>query len=61
METPTAILYGSGDNLSEWEEISAFALRYQAAVKILDNGEHYFHTEQQLHELDTWADEELLF
>jgi len=45
---PTAILYVSDDNLSEWEEISAFAARYQAAVKILEHGEHYFHTENQL-------------
>lgn len=57
---PTAILYGSDDNLSEWEEISAFAARYQAAVKILEHGEHYFHTENQLQVFDIWADENLL-
>ncbi len=57
---PTAILYGSDDSLSEWEEISAFAARYQATVKVLKHGEHYFHTEQQLQVFDQWADENLL-
>ena len=36
-EIPTSILYGSDDNLSEWKEISAFATRYQAAVKVLEH------------------------
>lgn len=57
---PTAILYGSDDNLSEGNEISAFATRYQAAVKVLEHGEHYFHTEEQLQVFDIWADENLL-
>jgi pimeloyl-ACP methyl ester carboxylesterase len=57
---PTAILYGSDDNLSEGNEISAFATRYQAKVKVLEHGEHYFHTEEQLQVFDIWADENLL-
>ncbi len=57
---PTAILYGSDDNLCEWQEISAFAERYQATVKVLNNGEHYFHTEEQLRVFDAWAEENLL-
>lgn len=59
-KAPTSILYGSDDNLSEWDEISAFAARYQAAVKVLEHGEHYFHTEEQLKVFDRWADENLL-
>lgn len=59
-KVPTAILYGSDDNLSEWEEISAFAARYQATVQVLEHGEHYFHTEQQLQVFDQWADANLL-
>jgi pimeloyl-ACP methyl ester carboxylesterase len=57
---PTAILYGSADNVSEREEISAFAARYGAAVKVLENGEHYFHTEDQLRVFGEWADENLM-
>jgi hypothetical protein len=37
-KSPTAILYGSADNVSEWEEISAFATRYGAAVKFSKTG-----------------------
>jgi alpha-beta hydrolase superfamily lysophospholipase len=59
-KVPTAILYGSDDNLSEWEEISAFATRYQATVQVLEHGEHYFHTEQQLQVFDQWTDANLL-
>jgi uncharacterized protein len=59
-KTPTAILFGSDDNLSEWKEISAFAKRYQAAVKVLEHGEHYFHTEKQLQEFEVWINDNLL-
>lgn len=59
-KVPTAILYGSDDNLSEWNEISTFAARYHSAVKVLEHGEHYFHTEEQLQMFDRWADENLL-
>jgi alpha-beta hydrolase superfamily lysophospholipase len=59
-KVPTAILYGYDDNLSEWDEISAFAERYQSTVKVLEHGEHYFHTEEQLKVFDIWADESLL-
>jgi len=57
---PTAILYGSDDNLSEWSEISAFAERYQAAVEFLEHGEHYFHTKEQLQQFGMWIDHHLL-
>ncbi|MEA4966326.1 MAG: alpha/beta hydrolase [Oscillospiraceae bacterium] len=57
---PTAILYGSDDNVSEWDEIAAFSDKYKANVQILEHGEHYFHTEEQLRVFDTWADENLL-
>ncbi len=57
---PTAILYGSDDNITEWEEIAAFAAGFKADVKVLDHGEHYFHTQEQLRSFDAWANENLL-
>lgn len=57
---PTAILYGSDDNLTSREDISSFAARYQASVKILDHGEHFFHTEEQLKVFEEWVEENLL-
>jgi alpha-beta hydrolase superfamily lysophospholipase len=59
-KSPIAILYGSADNVSEWGEISAFAARYGAAVKVLENGEHYFHTGEQLRVFGEWVDENLM-
>ena len=58
-KTPTAILYGSEDNLCAWKDVSAFANRVQATVKILEHGEHYFHTEDQLREFEGWVDNNL--
>lgn len=56
---PTAILYGSDDDVTEWNEIQAFKSRFKADVMILDHGEHYFHTEEQLRVFDAWAEENL--
>lgn len=53
----TEILYGAKDQISERQEIDSFATRYKANVKILDDGEHFFHTESQLNVFDTWIDE----
>ena len=33
-----------------------FMFRYGADVEILENGEHYFHTEEQLLKIGFWAD-----
>lgn len=57
---PTSILYGSDDNLTSHEDISSFAARYQASVKVLEHGEHFFHTEEQLKVFEDWAEETLL-
>ena len=59
-KVPTTILYGSDDNITEWKEISAFAERYKASVNVLNHGEHFFHTNEQLRVFDKWMDESLL-
>jgi pimeloyl-ACP methyl ester carboxylesterase len=51
---PTQILYGSGDNLTSFATISDFADRYNAALTVMDGGEHWFHTEEQMRFLDEW-------
>jgi len=51
---PTGILYGTKDDLTHWDEISAFAEKNSAAVDRVENGEHYFHTEEQLESLRNW-------
>lgn len=51
---PTQILYGEHDNLTSMETVSAFARRHNAKLTVLPGGEHWFHTEEQMHFLDDW-------
>lgn len=51
---PTAILYGSHDNLTSRETISAFAKQQGAELTIMEDGEHWFHTPAQMAFLDEW-------
>lgn len=52
--TATDILYAGNDNLTSYETISKFAKETKASLKIMENGEHWFHTEEQLAFLDNW-------
>lgn len=51
---PTHILYGEKDNLTSLETISAFADAVQGALTIMPEGEHWFHTDEQMAFLDAW-------
>ncbi len=51
---PTEILYGSLDNLQSLDTINEFAARASAGVNVMEGGEHWFHTEEQLAFLDNW-------
>jgi len=51
---PTEILYGSQDNLQSIETVRAFAEKYGANVTVMENGEHWFHTEEQMAFLVEW-------
>ena len=51
---PTRILYGERDNLTSKETISAFAERFGAELTVMPDGEHWFHTEEQMQFLDAW-------
>ena len=53
-QVPTRILYGEHDTLTDLEIISAFAKRVGAELTIMQGGEHWFHTEQQMRFLDDW-------
>ena len=52
---PTSILYGEKDNLTSKESITKFAEQIGATLTIMENGEHWFHTDEQLKFLDTWV------
>ena len=54
MENPTCILYGEKDNLTSGETISEFSNRINADLSVMDDGEHWFHTDAQMKFLDDW-------
>ena len=51
---PTHILYGSLDNLTSLETISDFAEKNSAMLTVMEGGDHWFHTEEQMCFLDEW-------
>ena len=51
---PTEILYGGNDDLTSSETISAFAEDHGSELTVMENGEHWFHTEEQMRFLDNW-------
>ncbi|MBQ9402155.1 MAG: alpha/beta hydrolase [Clostridia bacterium] len=56
---PTHILYGRGDPLTSFETIRAFAKEHSASLTVMENGEHWFHTEEQMRFLDDWIRDSL--
>ena len=53
-KAPTKILYGDQDNLTSFETISRFAKTHNADLTVMENGEHWFRTEEQMKFLDDW-------
>ncbi len=51
---PTAILYGRNDNLTAYDTVAAFAKAHRASLTVMEDGEHWFHTDEQLRFLDDW-------
>ena len=56
-DSDTRILYGSGDNLTEREIVDAFIARHRCGLTVLENGEHWFHTAEQLSVLARWEEQ----
>ena len=54
---PTQILYGRNDHLTSLETITDFANKHQATLTVMEDGEHWFHTEKQMAFLDNWIKE----
>lgn len=51
---PTHILYGEKDNMTSYETVCEFADKVNATLTVMKNGEHWFHTEEQMKFLDIW-------
>ena len=51
---PTRILYGEKDHLTSYETMLSFSRKIGAELTVMENGEHWFHTEEQMRFLDDW-------
>ena len=54
-QIPTEILYAGSDHLVSRQTVEQFAVEHGAGLTILEGGEHWFHTEEQLAFLDGWV------
>ena len=57
LSVPTTILYGRNDALTSYETIIAFTEKRHASLTVMENGEHWFHTKEQMQFLDNWIRE----
>ena len=55
----TAILYAAADEMIPRETIDRFAANNSCRVTLMNGGEHWFHTEQQLEFMKNWEEKEL--
>lgn len=54
---PTEILYAGNDSLVPRQTVDAFVSSHNARLTVMENGEHWFHTDEQLAFLDSWMKE----
>ena len=51
---PTSILYAGKDHLISRQTVDQFVERHHADLTVMENGEHWFHTDEQLLFLYQW-------
>lgn len=51
---PTEILYGEKDNLTPFKIVETFVIKHNARLTVMKEGEHWFHTEEQIKFLNEW-------
>ena len=55
--TPTQVLYGEADTMISRAQLDVFKSRTGAHLTIIADGEHWFHTENQLAVLQAWEEQ----
>lgn len=53
---PTHVLYGSRDNLTPYDVVKDFCEKFGATLTVMEDGEHWFHTDKQMAFLDKWIE-----
>lgn len=56
---PTEILYAANDSMTPRSVINSFVAGSHASLTVMEEGEHWFHTEEQLHFLGNWEKDKL--
>lgn len=51
---PVDILYGSGDTMTSRHQVEEYAQNHNAHLTVMEGGEHWFHTSEQLEVLREW-------
>ncbi len=56
---PTVVLYAGQDDMTGRETVERFVTTHDAALTAMENGEHWFHTPEQLAVLRAWERENI--
>jgi len=60
-KSPLSILYAGGDTLTSLAAIIGFSKAHNAELTVYKEGEHWFHSAEQLAYLRTWEQKSILF
>ena len=58
-QVPTKIIYGAKDYMTSLDTMTGFAGRTGAELTVMPEGEHWFHTSEQMQFLDRWIKGEI--
>lgn len=58
-DIPTEILYAGNDNLTSRTTVDDFVAKHSANLTVMEDGEHWFHTDTQIAFLDEWMKKSL--
>lgn len=50
------ILYGGNDDMTEREEVERFARRFHCGLTVMEKGEHWFHTREEMDVMRSWLE-----
>lgn len=57
--SPTAILYAGKDDLTDRHTVHTFVEKFHCKLTVMENGEHWFHTPEQVDVLNQWTKESI--
>ena len=58
-DIPTNILFADNDNMTSVDTMTNFANKINAKLTTMRDGEHWFHTDEQMNFLDKWFKENI--